>query len=485
MTQTSPRFCPNCGSSVPAGQRFCSNCGTVISPNANNPTVSAGDNQAYIANANMQNPPAYGSTILSPDNQSYQSQGSFSGSSYPSPIPASGNPVYRENPTEQSVPPPPPADSMVQMPQQVPYAPPLQSQSSSYYSSPTQQSTPPLPDYARVQKRSPLRRLITSVSILLILALLVGGFLLLRPKSGSNGGNTTSTNPGGQSTSAANETATAGSGQNTTATTSSGSPVTASEQLNLMVTYASIDMTISSVQQANSFPDDTDISQPGVVRVNLQEHNPTTRSGSFLYSDATRLILPDGSTIVAPANELHDVGPDASVSRTNWLDFPVSSQVVPNKLVLRLGTPTENQMDIPLSPNANLSQYQPKTVSPNVKFQYAGLNWTVTTATASLSDNATQATKGMRYVVVTLSVDNPTSSDFNAYWGDYIRLKSGSVTNSPSTDTNFPTSFPAGSAGTTGSVIFLMPQDSTSFTLIMLAQSSSPPISQATANFQI
>jgi len=150
-----------------------------------------------------------------------------------------------------------------------------------------------------------------------------------------------------------------------------------------------------------------------------------------------------------------------------------------------VGTPTENQMDIPLSPNANLSKYQPKTVNPNAKFQYAGLNWTVSTATASLSDNATQAEKGMQYVVVTLSVDNPTSNDFNAYWGDYIRLKSGSVTSSPSADTTFPTGFPAGSAGTTGSVIFLMPQDSTSFTLIMLAQNSSPPISQATVNFKI
>jgi uncharacterized membrane protein len=121
-----------------------------------------------------------------------------------------------------------------------------------------------------------------------------------------------------------------------------------------------------------------------------------------------------------------------------------------------------------------------------VKAQYAGLTWTVTTATASLSENAQQVSAGMRYVIVTLSVSNTTANDFNAYWGDYIRLQSGSVTNSPSSDTNFPTSFPAGSAGTTGSLIFLMPQDSTSFTLILLAQpNTSPPISQATANFQI
>jgi len=398
--------------------------------------------------------------------------------------PASGDPAYLQNSSEQNLPPPPPPDSLVQPPQQAPYSP-YPSQSSSYYSSPTQQTTPPLPDYARVQKRSPLRRFITLVSILLILALLVGGFLILRPKSAPNSKNTTSNNPGGQSTTgtSGNSTATAGSGQNGTATTSGG--VTGTEQLNLMVTYASIDLTIVSVQQANSFADDTSATQPGVVRVNMQEHNTTTHSGNFLYSDVTRLILPDGSTILAPDSEQNPIGPDASVSRTNWIDFPVTTQVDLSKLVLRLGTPTENQMDIPLSPNANLSKFQLKTVSPNMKFQYAGLNWTLTTATASLSNDAQQASNGMRYVVVTLSVDNPTSNDFSAYWGDYIRLKSGAITSSPSSDTTFPTSFAAGSAGTTGSVIFLMPQDSTSFTLIMLAQNSSPPISQATANFQI
>ena len=481
MAQTSPRFCPSCGTSVPAGQRFCSNCGSVINPNANSPTVSTDGNRTYAANANMQNPPAYGSTVLSSDDQSYQPQTGFPGSpSNPSVASTAGDPAYLQNSTGQNLPPPPPPESLMQSPQPVPYNPPYQSQSSSYYSSPTQQGTPVVPDYARVQKRSPLRRLMTLVSILLILALLVGGFLVLRSKLGSSNKNTTSNNSGGQSTSGTN-----GNGSTGTATaTSGGAPATATEQLNLMVTYASIDLTIASVQQASSFPDDTSATQ-GVVRVNFQEHNPTTRHGNFLYSDVARFILPAGSTIVAPDNEQNAIGPDAAVSRTNWMDFPVTTQVDLSKLALRLGTPTENQMDIPLNPNANLSKYQPKTVHPNVKLQYAGLNWTVTTATASLSDNAKQADKGMIYVVVTLSVDNPTSNDFNAYWGDYIRLKSGGVTSSPSTDTTFPIGFPAGSAGTTGSVIFLMPQNSTSFTLIMLAQNTSPPINQATVNFQI
>ena len=483
MTQTSPRFCPNCGTAVPAGQRFCSNCGSVISPNANSPTVSTDGNQRYGVNSSMQDPPAYGSTILSPDDQSHPQPGFPGASPYRSTPVTSGDPAYLQNSSGQSLPPPPPPESLMQAPAPVPYTPPYSSQSSSYYSSPTQQGTPVVPDYARVQKRSPLRRLMTLVSILVILALLVGGFLLLRPKSGSNNGNTTSNNANGQNTAVTGGNSTATSGQSGTAT--SGAPVTATESLNLMVTYASIGLTINSVQQASSFPDDSSATQ-GVVRVNLQEHNPTTQGANFLYSDVVRLVLPGGATIVAPDNEQNAIGPNASVSRSNWIDFPVTTQVDLSKLVLRLGTPTENQMDVLLAPNADLSKYQPKTVHPNVKAQYAGLTWTVTTAIASLSENAKQASAGMRFVEVTLSVDNPTSNDFNAYWGDYLRLQSGSVTNPPSTDTNFPLGFKAGSAGTTGSLIFLMPQDSTSFTLILLAQpNTSPPISQATAGFQI
>ena len=132
MTQTAPRFCPNCGTPAPAGQSFCSNCGTAVGSDTNNPTVSTGGDQTYQASSNI-----------------------------------------------QDLPPPPPPDSLMQSPQQAPYTR-YPSQTPSYYASPTQQSTPALPDYARVQKRSPLRRLITLVSILLILALLVGGFLLLR-----------------------------------------------------------------------------------------------------------------------------------------------------------------------------------------------------------------------------------------------------------------------------------------------------------------
>jgi len=342
-------------------------------------------------------------------------------------------------------------------------------------------STPSgLPSYAQPQKRSGAGRIIGICLLLILLAGIIGGGYALL-KSRGNGNTHTSTTQGNPGTST-NSNTPQSDNSTPTGTGSTNGSVTGTEQLNLKVTYSSIDITITSVQQQDSFPDDSSTSQPGVVRVNMNESNPTS-GASFSYGDAARLILPDGTTIVAPANEQHYSPPSKASTQTNWIDFPVPGQKVDlSKLVLSLGTPTQNQMNIPLYPNADLSQYQPKTVSPNVSTQYAGLTWTVTTATASLSAAGHQADKGMEYVTVTLKVDNPSSNDFSGYWGDYIRLKTGSTTSSPTTDSTLPLSFAAGSAGSKGNVIFSMPAGSTSFTLILLKTSN---YNQATINFQI
>ena len=146
MTQTTPRYCTNCGTSVSVGERFCSNCGTAVASDTNSPTL------------------------------------------YSATVPAPAAPSNTQNSNEPNLPPPPPPETLLQAPQQVlqqppniPYTP-SPTRSSSYYSSPAQQGTPPLPDYARVQKRSPLRRLISFVIFLLILALLIAGILLLVSK---------------------------------------------------------------------------------------------------------------------------------------------------------------------------------------------------------------------------------------------------------------------------------------------------------------
>jgi len=127
-----------------------------------------------------------------------------------------------------------------------------------------------------------------------------------------------------------------------------------------------------------------------------------------------------------------------------------------------------------------------KTVHPNQTTHYAGLTWTLTTASTSSCNNNMSADQGTVFVKVTLKVDNPTSQPFINSVYSYIRLQSGSTTSSPmsGSDTPLPSSIESNTAGTMGIVTFSMPQGSNSFTLILLPQTN-PAISQSTINFQI
>jgi hypothetical protein len=313
----------------------------------------------------------------------------------------------------------------------------------------------------------------------LLLVLALGGtgvYFAVRHRAG-NGNQSGNGAKGQQSTPSSS----GGNTPSSSGSTPSGSvPVT--EQLNLKFTYSSIDLTLVSVQQASSFSDDSSTSQGG-VRVSMHESNPTTRGAPYAYGDVVRLVLPGGS-IVPPSNEKNFEAPAAGVSQDNWIDFAVTAQNIDlGKLILRFGASSENQMDIPLVPNADLSKYQPKTVTPNTKFQYAGMSWTLTSATESLSANGQQAKTGMVYIVVTLKAVNSSASDFSAYPGDYIRLKSGDTTAAP-VDFTFPVGVASQATGM-GTFSFTVPRGSTSFRLLMLVRQTSPPINAASATFQI
>ncbi|HAH00534.1 MAG TPA: hypothetical protein DCL75_17160, partial [Ktedonobacter sp.] len=118
-------------------------------------------------------------------------------------------------------------------------------------------------------------------------------------------------------------------------------------------------------------------------------------------------------------------------------------------------------------------------------FTYAGLNWTLTSVTSSLSANGKQADSGMRYIVVTLKANNPTKSDYYVFASDNIRLQTGTTT-SPPTDNTLKSAIAAGTSGSTGTVTFLMSQSASSFTLEMLPRTdTTPAATQATSNFQI
>jgi len=506
---SSPRFCSECGKPLEADHRFCTNCGATTSVEADARTTLTSDqtvlgrDQAQSSQpkvpVSVDNSGATASTIITPNvntpgaaanapgftpvlpytPQSSSESPGVSGASY-STVPTSGDRFYAQATDADVIPPPPPPDSFISMPQEAPPSP---------YYAPSPQVEGTVPAYAQAPKRS-RGCLVASIVLLLVLALgVVGGFYIIRHNNSTGSSQNGNSSSGQQSTQSGSSNTPNTNGVTPTSITTPGSngntPNTggpATVPLNLKFTYSSVDITLVSVQQANSFPDDTSAPQGG-IRVATLESNSTTNDVRFSYSDIIRLVMPDGS-IIAPSNAKYYVGPAAGVSQDNWIDFPVTSQNIDlSKLILRYGSATENQMDIPLAPNADLSKYQPRTVTPNSTFQYAGVNWTLVSATESLSANGQQASTGMVYVTVTLKAVNSSANNFSAYPGDYMRLQSGN-SKSPPSDFTFPTSVASQSNGS-GTVTFAIPQGGTSFTLLMLAQQSSPPINATSMTFQI
>ena len=255
--------------------------------------------------------------------------------------------------------------------------------------------------------------------------------------------------------------------------------------INATLTYAGVQITIVDVQQSASFPQDANlISTPGEVRLDIKERNTMANTvGTYTYSEAAHVILPTSKS-VAPVNADNLFAPETAAPRTNWLDFPVPINTNISDLLLRLGKNGEAQMDVLLRPNIDVSRYQLKTVKPHAALHYRALDWTVTTATLSWSVGNQQASAGMRYVTLTLKADNPTSQAFNAVPGDYMRLKAGSTTNAPTPLSAFPPSVGSKTTDTTGTVVFLVPQDITSYTFILVADPASQ-VNQASADFLI
>lgn len=498
MAQNPPRLCPNCGTPAEPNQRFCAECGTTLHMASNQPTVLASGEQATLASqgsgAQFATQPAPGTNgssdtataptqlVGAPDNQPIAT------------VPTSGAHFYSQTTDANPIPPPPPPDSLVAPLYQTPN--PYQAPDRTPPAQPTPApGTYSVPDYARPQHRSRFGLVVSLVLLLVLMLGAVAAYALFFHKSGNNTpgnqGNTSTQNTPATNgnTPASNVAATTGTGNSTpgsgsttpTATTSTTGNGSTSEQVNLAFTYASINITITNVEYATSFSDDNNT--PGGVRVAFTENNPTSNNPNFLYSDVARLILPD-QTSIPPSGELQPISPDSQSTRPNWLDFPVTSQPAElSKLVLQMGKAAEQQMQIPLAPGTDLSKYQSKMATPGTTFQYAGLNWTLKSATEGLSAADHQASTGNVYVTVTLGIVNPTANDYSAYYGDIARLSAGGTTNAPTSDSTFPIPVSSQASGT-ATLIFLVPQGSSAYTLVMLA-TSSPPAQQVTVQFTI
>jgi hypothetical protein len=237
--------------------------------------------------------------------------------------------------------------------------------------------------------------------------------------------------------------------------------------LQITTTYRGADITLATVQQSDSFKDDPNTVSDGMVRLKLLASNATTTSIAWDYSSAASLLLP-GKSVVAAVYGKFPVYLAPGKSQTNTLDFPVPSSDAISQLALRLGTASEAQIDLPLKQNATASGFQPKNSTLNGALLYFGLNYTLKSASTGLSIPGQQAARGMQFLTLTISVDNTLSQE--AIPGspfDYARLKAGNSAISPLSST-LPVSFETGAAGVTGTITFLVSQNSTTYSLIFL-----------------
>ncbi|HEY6540157.1 MAG TPA: zinc ribbon domain-containing protein [Ktedonobacteraceae bacterium] len=422
MSQASGRPCPACGTPVPAGQRFCSNCGTDLS-------------------------------VSGPARQS--------GGSSPQQMPPYGQPQQQVPPYAQT-----PGSYGQQQPVQ-PYQQPQPQRSN-----PIAEALGALgllffmrryrPGYRpRRQSSGCCGCLVALVILLLIFGIPGYVYYHAHPNVINQIKNQVQQSNSGTGNNVNN-------GNGSTPTTQ---PPITTANINQTVTYSGVQITLESVQQSAAFPDDTSTGTTGALRIKIKETNNSGQNGNYFYSDVAHLVLPDKST-VALSNALQAIAPDTATTRENWLDFAVPTSDKIDQITLVLGSTQYAQMSIPLTSNANLNTLQAKTVNLNKPISYDSLNWTLVSATESFSIAGHQATSGMRYVVLSFKVDNPTSSNkVIGFPNEYMRLKAGSIVNSPADgiSTTLPLGANANTTGTTGTVTFLMPQGNTAYTLIFLA----------------
>ena len=374
--------------------------------------------------------------------------------------------------------PPPPVNSYAPTQNAAPFrANPQQNNQSAYQPPPAQQgyqpSLPgnqPPPAYARPQKNSSRGVLKVAVILLLLLVLLgAGGYFALHALT-SRGGNTTAT--------------TDVNGGNTP----TQAPLTTTP-INATFNYASVNITVINAQQATSFADDHDTPAQGVVRINIHAVQSDANNVYFAsapvyaYPESFVLLLPGGKKVnTAGYKDL--TGPARKGDQTTWIDFPASTGIKVNQMVLQVGKDTEEQMQVPLNGQADLSQYQPRQSAPDLRVPFGSAFWTLKTVTLKLSDSGTQVDKGMRFLVLSFSIDNPGTDNDNSFPGDYIRLTYGATT--ITLDQAVIGNAAPGTANIPGIVSFLVPQGTTTATLVLLPGHLTPgATTQATIPFQI
>lgn len=473
MAQAMPRYCPRCGTPTWADMQRCATCDlpveAMLSRSGNIQSRTGDQNDAASQGAavptprQMQHGDQQYYPPMSPRPQAFQPNWNSSGEpaqpprfSPASPMPpgpgewnASNNPGSQPWPAQAET-----HFAPTQLPNadawNAPNYPPNNPASQAPWTAQAEPMSPP-PQAPRLRSRS--RAGIIFVVLVILLVLAGGGYFAFSALGGHIPGMGTSQAP------------------------------IKTTRLNQTVTYAGVDITLVNAQQAQNFVDDPQTASNGMLRLNLQEQNKTSQSTSWDYNQNARLIIP-GKAPLAPiyVKAKGSIAPGAT--QNSVIDFTVANSGDLSKMVFQLGSAKEAQMQIPLTGQANLSQYQQKTTKQNGTMTYFGLNWTLTSSTTSLSIAGQQASHGMEFLFLNLTVDNTLSQEaISGSPFEYMRVKASGQTVAP-ISTTLPVSFKTGDTGKTGTATFLIPQNSTSCTLVMLSQDPGGS-GQASVNFQV
>jgi len=109
--------------------------------------------------------------------------------------------------------------------------------------------------------------------------------------------------------------------------------------VNHSVDFSGVHITVTRVQEAAAFSDDSKHPKPYTVRVYVHVVNNGQAAVGIDYNSLARLLLPDG-VVVMP--QLVTIPPQVlpNEMQDGYLDFPVATQVALSSLALRFGSGT-------------------------------------------------------------------------------------------------------------------------------------------------
>lgn len=236
--------------------------------------------------------------------------------------------------------------------------------------------------------------------------------------------------------------------------------------INGKAVYASVQFTMVSYQIKPNANKQSETS----ILIKLKEENIANNvSSQFVlhnYERDAHLILSDG-TKTSVENYDHYTFPDVGEAHNNWIEFFTKPGTPLDGMILRFGQQDEEQINIPMTANPDLSMYNPHTYSQNKTGNIYGVDWTVSEITVKLEYFGRQAYKGRRFVIVPM-VANVTSS--KGYLGNafsFIRLEGGGERVSVDNQCFYSISYAAGEI-VHSTCVFDLPLETSKYTMLLL-----------------